>query len=214
MNAVLPMSRTRNAVNDFVANLARDWVTWALSSVNRPRPGDLSDPDFTAKTASRRCPRTLCVGIGSPYGDDQVGWRIVQELAQLQLPGVEARQASSPSDVLDWLDQHDRLIICDACRGAGPVGSVHRWVWPCPSIAELRSATSHAIGIAETLSLAASLGRLPAEVVVWGVEAAPLQANDAGRLEAHPHPHVALSELVAGALPDVVHRIRSELCHA
>lgn len=147
-------------------------------------------------------PRTLCVGIGSPHGDDQVGWRIMEQVDRMCIPDVQVRRAASPIDLLDWVQACGRLIVCDACRGAGGVGSVHRWNWPCPSFAELQTATSHAFGLDATLRLAAKLGRLPAEVVVWAVETLP------------PQPNAPLSEPIARALPDVVRSICRELCHA
>ena len=59
---------------------------------------------------------TLVVGIGSPYGDDQAGWIIVQQLRNLHNSTHSTiRQAAAPANVLDWLDKVERLIICDAC---------------------------------------------------------------------------------------------------
>jgi len=117
-------------------------------------------------------PRTLFAGIGSPHGDDRIGWLVADALDESMLPGVEVRQASTPSHVLDWLDGFDRLVICDAClrTGGTDLPYLHRWTWPTLEVSSLRSANSHAFGLAQVLQLAERLGTLPQEVIVFGVE--------------------------------------------
>lgn len=170
-------------------------------TVNPPLAPEAGTGDFARMPPDdgQQRRRTLCVGVGSPHGDDQVGWRMAEGIAARTLGGVVVRQALSPADLLHWIDDCDRLVICDACRGAGPIGSTHRWNWPCAAIEALPSPDSHAFGLAAVLKLAAGLGRLPAEVIVWAIEAAP------------PQPLDALSDRVAAALPDCIRRICSEL---
>ena len=123
-------------------------------------------------------PRTLIVGIGSPHGDDQIGWRVADAMRSVESPAVEVREASTPSQLLDWLDGVDRLIVCDACqaRRRAPVdpasegAGIHRWRWPTLQVSMLRSADSHSFGLPQVLQLAERLGRLPQEVIVFGIE--------------------------------------------
>jgi hypothetical protein len=56
-------------------------------------------------------PRTLFAGTGSPHGDDRIGWLIADALDKLVPPDVEVRLASTPSHLLDWLDEFDRLDL-------------------------------------------------------------------------------------------------------
>lgn len=122
--------------------------------------------------------RTLIVGIGSPHGDDQIGWRVADSLRSAVSPEVEVREASTPSQLLDWLDGVDRLIVCDACQVrrrfpddlTDSTLSVHRWQWPTLQVSMLRSAGSHSFGLPQVLQLAERLGRLPQEVIVFGIE--------------------------------------------
>jgi|GEM_PF-522735 len=124
--------------------------------------------------------RTLIVGIGSPHGDDQIGWRVADALRSVVSPAIDVREASTPSQLLDWLDGIDRLIVCDACQarrrvsidldGDGETLSLHRWQWPTLQVSMLRSAGSHSFGLPQVLQLAERLGRLPQEVIVFGVE--------------------------------------------
>ena len=59
------------------------------------------------------------VGVGSPHGDDRVGWRLVEDLAESAGAGVEAVAVTQPLGLLDHLDGCSVLIVVDACR-AGP----------------------------------------------------------------------------------------------
>lgn len=140
---------------------------------------------------------TLIVGLGSDHGDDQAGWRAAERLARI--PGAPVvRLARSPCDLLDWLDGVERLVVCDACQPNGVPGAVHRWDWPTDELSRLHSASSHDLGLAQVLSLASCLGRLPPRVVVWGIE-----IEHCGR-------HAPLSPSVQKNLPGLVARIQGE----
>jgi len=121
--------------------------------------------------------KTLFVGLGSHHGDDRVGWLVVDELRVAGLTGVEVRRLESPLDLLDWLEDVDCLAICDACQGAGVAGTWHRWTWPSPELPLMPARGSHDMGLVATLQLARTLGTLPREVLIWGIE---LAVNEAG----------------------------------
>ena len=114
---------------------------------------------------------TLVVGLGSSHGDDGLGWRVAEQLAaHCRDPGVTIRRALSPADILDWLDEAERLIVCDACQDLGAPGRVHHWLWPDDGLAEVRFGGSHDLGLWAALELAERLGLLPAEVSIWCAE--------------------------------------------
>jgi hydrogenase maturation protease len=163
---------------------------------------------------------TLFVGVGSPHGDDRAGWLVADALhemtvtdvftrrsdllntgatAVVQSPPLAIRKACIPADLLDWLDGVARLIVCDAVCGAGPTGTLHRWFWPDPRIGQMHSAGSHDFGLPAVLELAGTLGRLPAVVVAWGIEAGQVL------------PDAEVSPEIQRALPDLVARIHGEL---
>ncbi|MBI1309818.1 hydrogenase maturation protease [bacterium] len=156
---------------------------------------------------------TLLVGIGSPHGDDQIGWRVADALRSVGFPDVDAREASAPSQLLDWLEGVSRLIVCDACqarrqsmtRSTDAILRVHRWEWPTLQVTMLRSAGSHSFGLPQVLQLAERLGRLPAEVIVFGVEGSQFDAfaevsPDSVRLLERVT-SVIVAELEAGPIP-------------
>lgn len=114
--------------------------------------------------------RWLIVGIGSPTGNDRLGWDVSQFLAgQLPSPWT-IRQARVPTDLLDWLEGCERLHLVDACPVVQEVGRVHRLEWPDPRILQSRTATSHDYDVPQVLRLAERLGQLPEQVVVWAIE--------------------------------------------
>lgn len=121
---------------------------------------------------------TLFVGVGSDHGDDRVGWLVAEDLKSRFRGGVLIRQAKAPLDLLDWMDGVRCLAICDACRGIGPVGTWMRCEWPVVEAPFVRAASSHALGLIDTLRLACQLGYLPQEVLLWGVEIASDQPGD------------------------------------
>lgn len=112
------------------------------------------------------------IAVGSPHGDDQVAWRLIERLQARQ--GINARLVtmSDPLQLHDYVDDCGQLIVVDGCSGSGPPGTVTRLEWPDVRIAERHSHSTHGVGIAESLQLATMLGRLPPKVVVFGVEIA------------------------------------------
>jgi hydrogenase maturation protease len=147
--------------------------------------------------------RTLVIGLGSHNGDDRFGWRVVELLAARGDTPYELRLALTPAELPDHLAEggYDQLLVCDACRGAGPPGSIHRWRWPDNALAMARCHSTHELSLAEALSLAERLGRLPEDVVIWAAEVAvsrplaPLSPTAADAAdEAADQIHEALTE--------------------
>lgn len=146
----------------------------------------------------------LFVGIGSPHGDDRAGWIVADALADLGGDEIAIRKASVPADLFDELHGTAKLVVCDAVRGAGAPGSMHRWRWPDPRIAQARPSGSHDLGLSEVLQIAANLGQLPDEVIVWGIEAGETECG----------PDVELSPEVQRCCRELVQHLRGELREA
>lgn len=142
---------------------------------------------------------TLIVGIGSSHGDDRFGWLAMESPVIESSQRVDVRMARSPSDLLDWMDDVERLMICDVCRGAGVSDAVQRWIWPAANIEQTVFSGTHDLNLPNVLQLAAELGRLPAEVVVWSIEAKRIG------------PCEMASPQIAAAATEVARRILSEL---
>jgi hydrogenase maturation protease len=152
----------------------------------------------------------LFVGIGSPHGDDQVGWLVAEQLREHAscVDEILIRCAILPIDLVDWLDGIGHLYVCDACQIGALPGMLHRWDWsaagrkemvgssPFDNFTVLRSTGTHNCGLGEVLRLARKLDCLPSEVTVWGVEAVQFKPSNplSGQLE------TALSQIVGTIL--------------
>ncbi|MFM8219554.1 MAG: hydrogenase maturation protease [Planctomycetaceae bacterium] len=111
----------------------------------------------------------LCVGIGSPQGDDQAGWLVIDALQNLSRQRVCLRKAAYPGELLDWLEPRGTLWIVDACRGGGKPGDWNCWHWPTEELPASLSRGTHDLGLAAVLQWGAALGRMPEEVLFWGI---------------------------------------------
>jgi hydrogenase maturation protease len=144
------------------------------------------------------------IGCGNlDAGDDGAGVLAVAGArpALEALSGVEVVPSASPSRLVDLLRNVDAVLIVDAVR-TSPPGAAGTIVRVEAGRAGLpagvgSSLSSHGVGIAEAVGLAAALGS-PPRVVVLGVEAGP--GNVGG----------PLSEPVRGALPELERRIVAE----
>jgi hydrogenase maturation protease len=154
----------------------------------------------------------LIVGIGSPHGDDAVGWTAVRRLAQRVDATVRLVTLREPVELMSHLDGCRRLWIVDACRSASPVGSVHRLSWPDERVDLVSPPSSHALGIAAALQLAEALDRLPEQVVVFAVEAAESQSGvPQGSVRNAGAPIAGVSAEVEAALSTLEQRLIAEV---
>ena len=140
----------------------------------------------------------LVVGLGSAdRGDDAVGPEVSRAVAERDIPGVRILEHEDPTGLLDLWSGHDTVVVVDAVRSGGPVGSIHQLETSngAPRIPERAwSATgrggTHAFGLAAAIELGRALHRLPARLVVIGVEAdsfeygAPMTAPVAAAVQA------------------------------
>jgi hydrogenase maturation protease len=147
--------------------------------------------------------RVRVIGCGNPEaGDDATGLLAVRA-ARARLPSdVEVVEAGVSIRVVDLLEGADAVVIVDAVRapsGSRVAGTLVRAVGDPEGLpAELHgSISSHGLGLAEAVGLAAAVGPLP-RVVFLGLEADDLTA---GR---------GLSPRVGEALPSLVDAIVGE----
>jgi len=123
---------------------------------------------------------TIIVGVGSPNGDDRIGWIVCDRLTGKLKPGsdndIVVIKLKSPIELMNWLPEDrsartpKRLIICDACSGLSRVGKVAHWQWPSTVFGDLHWSGTHDFSVLRTLTLADTLGRLPESVDIWGIE--------------------------------------------
>ena len=112
----------------------------------------------------------LVLGIGSPFGVDNSGWLIVDQLAKLkQAPNTKLQKSDRPGlKLLDLINGYHRVIIIDAAIDNNLTS---------PEILHLKkeqllvakSISSHQIGVAEALSLGANLNKLPEKIDLFAI---------------------------------------------
>jgi hydrogenase maturation protease len=136
----------------------------------------------------------VVIGVGNPLRrDDGVGWAVA-DAARRQLPPEVAIVESDgeASRLLDAWTDHDLAVVVDAvCSGAEP-GTIHVWDGNAEIAHGAPPAGTHALGLAAATALGRALERLPARLVIVGVE-----ASETG-------PGHGLSPSVAGAIDGVI----------
>jgi hydrogenase maturation protease len=113
------------------------------------------------------------IGVGSPLGDDAAGLVAARRMAAAPPPGCEVVEADRPgAGLIDLLDGAAAVIIIDAVRSGSAPGAIHDL--DLREIGGLGGApvSSHDLGVAAALTLAARLGRAPVRGRLVGIEAA------------------------------------------
>jgi hydrogenase maturation protease len=118
-------------------------------------------------------PEIIVAAVGNPdRGDDGFGPAVADRLRGALPAGV--RLVECGGDVLRLIDEwgrSDAVIVIDAAASIGHPGRVHRVdLADRQPLAAPPRASTHALGVAEAVELARSLGRLPGSVIVYLAE--------------------------------------------
>ncbi len=141
--------------------------------------------------------RIVVIGIGNAFrGDDGAGLAVARAARALLPAAVEVVELDGePARLVEAWDGAAAAFVVDAVRSGASVGSLHR----LDAIEEALprwapSGGSHALGAAEAVGLGRALDRLPAHLVVYGVEGATFDEG------ASLTPEVAAAVPVAASL--------------
>lgn len=135
--------------------------------------------------------RLRIIGLGNALrGDDAVGLLVARRVREL-LPGADILELSGePAELLDALgDGVERVVLVDAVTSGALPGTVHRLDASEAALVVDANTTTHGLGLAETIELGRALGRLPARLLVYGIEGqdyalgAPLSPQVAGAVD-------------------------------
>jgi hydrogenase maturation protease len=138
---------------------------------------DPEAPETATGQVDPRCARVvhrLVIGVGNPFrGDDGAGRAVARLLASRSDCGFVVREcAGEATSLMSLWTGFDDVVLVDACRGAGPPGSVHRFAADeAARLATLQHASSHSLGVAAAVGLARALGTLPSRLVIYAIEA-------------------------------------------
>ena len=118
--------------------------------------------------------RPLLIGVGNPdRGDDGAGRAVAKRLLARNACAFDVRNCTGEAtSLIDAWTGFDDVILVDACRGAGPPGSIHR-ILPdeLDRLARLQHPSTHSLGVATAIGLARALGSLPSRLVIYAIEA-------------------------------------------
>lgn len=111
------------------------------------------------------------IGIGSPFGADQLGWLALEALEEAAISDLELVRLDRPgSGLLRYFEGVGKILLIDAVEAGLEPGEIK--LLDRNDLAQSPCLTSsHGFGVAEALALAGALETLPAELWVAGIEA-------------------------------------------
>ncbi len=148
----------------------------------------------------------LVIGVGNQLrGDDAAGLEVARRLGEMPTTVAVRMCEGEAIGLLELWHGVDAVVLIDTVRSGSPAGTVHRFDAGATALpAALSRSSGHTIGVAEAIELARTLGTLPPEVVVYGVEGAvfdtgadltePVEAALDGLAEAVRREAIGLSE--------------------
>jgi hydrogenase maturation protease len=148
---------------------------------------------------------TLVVGLGHPdRGDDGVGPAVARVVAAHLPPDARTRVVvhGDPTALLDLWEGHDHVVVVDAVVTGLPPGTLHRVDLGSTVPRRARrtgEAGTHGLGVVDVVELGRALHRVPARVVVVGVEAGCLDVG------------TGLTAPVAAAVDEAAAVVRAEV---
>lgn len=109
------------------------------------------------------------IGLGSPFGDDDAGWRVLDRLRGRLPAAIDLQTLDRPGAALiNWFEGVTHLLVIDAISGCPTPGKVLHLV-PDELRPPIGQLSSHHLDLPQTLALASAIHRLPARIEIIGV---------------------------------------------
>ncbi len=135
-------------------------------------------------------------------GDDGTGIHVIEALGKEKLPeNVKVFDCATRAfDVLECIDGCDKAVIVDAYKKGGASGSVYRFSFdPACTMDESVNLSMHDINFIDALKAGKEIYKLPAEIVIIGVEPEVLECR------------LGLSSKLNDALSGIIEAVKSEI---
>ncbi|MGB9432280.1 MAG: hydrogenase maturation protease [Candidatus Acidiferrum sp.] len=147
---------------------------------------------------------TILIGVGNPLRSDDGAGRFVVQRLRSQIPrGVKVLEETGDStELLGAWKEADLVFLVDAVQSGAPPGTILRLDARVEKLPKWFSRSStHSFGVAEAIELARTMGELPEQLIVYGIEGLDFSAG------------TELSPDVAEALPAAANLILQEILH-
>jgi len=130
----------------------------------------MSHPYTGPETGGPGTDGLLILGIGNRWRrDDGVGPWVADRLCAHGLPARE--HSGEGAGLIEAWSGAGRVIVVDATASGAPAGTLHRLdALAAPLPRNFFRYSSHLFGLAEAITTARSLGRLPPRLIVHGIE--------------------------------------------
>ncbi len=136
------------------------------------------------------------------YGDDGIGVAVLDTIRDGGIfPGAELRDVQTDAlALLEYLADGQLNVIIDAANMGKEPGTVVGF-HPEDVAMKIKSdhLSMHGFGLAETFNMAKQLDRMPADVLIVGIEPARIEINQ------------GLTDVVAASIPQVISIIQAEV---
>ena len=140
------------------------------------------------------------IGVGSPFGDDRLGWVAAEQLKTLPIylsekDKIDISILDRPGAALisHWEDA-DAVILIDAIRSGAAPGTLH--ILAADDIDEnTQLSSSHGFGVASTIALARTLDELPEHLYLYGIEIDPMNLGEDVGLCAREAIHLLVGQI-------------------
>ena len=121
--------------------------------------------------------RVIVVGVGSPFGDDNLGWEVVRQLRlNPKIQGLSSQDvvihcADRPGiDLLNVINQTNTALIIDAAVSDFPPGTITRLEKDdIDALLKNSYTSSHDFGVLQTIALGKALNQLPKRIIILGI---------------------------------------------
>lgn len=147
-------------------------------------------------------PRLLIIGVGNPYrSDDALGVLAARRLKEAGIDrSLVVEHSGEGASLMEAWNGADAVIMIDAVSSGRPPGEIFRLdPIKAPLPAQMFQSSSHAFSLPQAIEMARALGRLPARLVIFGIEGSNFQAG------------TELSPEVSRALPGLVQSVIEEV---
>jgi len=143
--------------------------------------------------------RKFVLGIGNVLlRDEGIGCHVAHALEEIHLPDVKIIDGGTCPDVLQFVEDTNKLLIVDAVKGGGPPGQIYRFHLEDITLEQKSFLSRHDMSLVDDLMLTQPWYNI-SEAVIIGVE--PKEINWG----------LELSPELQGKMPQIIDAILAEL---